>query len=112
MLYIKDRLKCMKRWTNALRIVNFVIQVWGFMVVWSDPNAEIIQQKQSEGYRQWWLIANFMLSIRVMVYAVMLLTLLIFACLFLFQRERQVFEEQAHISRIEARLPKVKEILN
>lgn len=52
-----------------------------------------------------------MLSIRVMVYAVLLLTLLIFACLFLFHRERQAYEEQAHISRIEARLPKVKEAL-
>ena len=25
MLFIKDRLKCMKRWTNALRIINVVI---------------------------------------------------------------------------------------
>ena len=67
--------------------------------------------RSAEGYRQWWLISNFMLSIRIMFYVVILLTFLIFACLILCQRERQAYEEHAQMSRSEARLPKVKEFL-
>lgn len=70
-----------------------------------------MKDKRSDGYRQWWLIANFMLSIRVMFYAVIVLTFTIFACLICCQRQGQAREEQAQQDRREARLPQVKEYL-
>ena len=87
------------------------MQIWGLFAVWSESNGGIMKDKGSDGYRQWWLIANFMLSIRVMFYAVILLTFTIFACLICCQRQGQAFEEQAQLNRREARLPQVKEYL-
>lgn len=104
-------MQCFKSWETVLNITNIGVQIWGLFAVWSEPNAEIMKDKRSDGYRQWWLIANFMLSIRVMFYAVILLTFTIFACLICCQRERQAMEEQAQLDRREARLPQVKDYL-
>lgn len=93
MINIKERIQCLKSWTTVLNITNIGVQIWGLFAVWSEPNNEIMKDKRSDGYRQWWLIANFMLSIRVMFYAVMLLTFAIFACLICCQRQRQEMDE-------------------
>ena len=86
MISIKERLQCLKSWTTVLNVTNIGVQIWGLFAVWSESNGLIMKDKDSDGYRQWWLIANFMLSIRVMFYAVILLTFTIFACLICCQR--------------------------
>ena len=43
MIYIKERLQCMKKWSTILNVTNIFVQIWGFIAVWSEPNAEIMR---------------------------------------------------------------------